>query len=226
MAKPTKLPEWATNGTTIFDPFSGQGNVVEPPTSKKIRGWDYREKAPRNWLNWWMNLVYVWLLWLSDLITSDNGSTVVWNGNRTHAIKVIVLHDDRVLSLNAASANATNGSFSRTATTGAINSTGATDIIVDIPLHQGDRIKSVTFARLGDGAVDATDIDVNTVNAGGVATTIGTATITNVGAAWADTTIDVSDTTLAAGDSVMLKITVNGTGFSVNNIRVTYDHPA
>lgn len=81
MAKPTQLPEWASVANT--DSVSGQPNLVEPPTAKKQRGFDYREKPPRNWVNWLLNLVYKWFAWISDWVSSDDGSTVTLNANRT-----------------------------------------------------------------------------------------------------------------------------------------------
>lgn len=62
--KPTAVPTWSTDGGT--DGVSGQANNLEPPASKKASGWHYLEKFPRNWLNYWMNLVFQWCDYLND----------------------------------------------------------------------------------------------------------------------------------------------------------------
>lgn len=109
MSKPTKTPEWATNAP-LFDDFSGQPNVKEPPTSKKVRGWDYREKPPRNWLNWWMNLVYLWFDWLNkvDLGTEKlghiftKGITIQNDAGTTNVLRVGAPGSDGTLLISVA----------------------------------------------------------------------------------------------------------------------------
>ena len=81
MAKPTKLPEWVTNPVVQYDSISGQPNILEPPSSKKARGWDYREKPPRNWLNWLLNTIYLWISWFSDRFGA-NGEHLYGNRER------------------------------------------------------------------------------------------------------------------------------------------------
>jgi hypothetical protein len=94
-----------------------------------------------------------------------------------------------------------------------------------IPLRQGDRIKSISCARYGDAAVDVTTWEVYRISNLNVPTTIGSTTLTNVPVAVADTTIDVTDTTLGSGDTIMMTITANAATFALVNIRVTYDRP-
>ena len=70
IAKPTKIPQWTVNvdgsDNDVADPTSGQNNVVEPPAGKKLLGWDFKEKPPRNWFNWLSRLTAQWFLWLSE----------------------------------------------------------------------------------------------------------------------------------------------------------------
>lgn len=109
------------------------------------------------------------------------------------------------------------------------SSTSGCIMLFPIPLRQGDRIKSLTFARKGDGVVDVTTCDVVKTTAAGASASINpggmTVTINNVAAAWTDTTIDVTDTFLGAGESLALYVQPNQTGFEVGSIRVTYDRP-
>lgn len=57
--KPCVLPEWASELTK--DAVSEQYNIYEPPLQKKKLGWGYKEKPPRQWLNWLHNTTYEWL---------------------------------------------------------------------------------------------------------------------------------------------------------------------
>lgn len=52
MAEPTNLPIWATDGASL---------VETPGTAKQQQGWAV--EAPNvKFMNWWMNLVYQWIL--------------------------------------------------------------------------------------------------------------------------------------------------------------------
>lgn len=53
MAKPTNLALWATTGTK-----------VEPSAGVKQAGWAANQRPPAQWFNWWMNAVYLWMVWL------------------------------------------------------------------------------------------------------------------------------------------------------------------
>lgn len=59
-AKPSSLPRWANVGGAIVTPGAGKLDV----------GWVTAERPPAQYLNWYQNLVYLWVLWLSDLFTS------------------------------------------------------------------------------------------------------------------------------------------------------------
>jgi|SRR5690554_425573 len=62
--EPTPLPEWASE--PVIDPISGQLNYVEPPTERKVRGFDRREVIPRQWLNWNFRQAFRWLEFFRD----------------------------------------------------------------------------------------------------------------------------------------------------------------
>lgn len=137
-------------------------------------------------------------------------------------------HGDRVLNISACSGVCLDANFT-IGTHGQISSTAGNSptFVFPINLHQGDQIKSITFARLGSGAGDFT-ATVSKVTSADSSSSIGTATVTTVAAAWTDTTINVTDTTVGAGEIFILSVVVAATGgstLSVNNIRITYDHP-
>jgi hypothetical protein len=52
MARPTKLPEWASSGIYI----------TEPSEPKKDAGWTNGERPPANWMNWLFNNIYLWIV--------------------------------------------------------------------------------------------------------------------------------------------------------------------
>jgi len=64
LPRPSQLPEWAS--TALNNGPGGEPNIIEPSAAKKARGWDAQEFPPRNYFNWWMNLVYEWTCYLRD----------------------------------------------------------------------------------------------------------------------------------------------------------------
>lgn len=54
MAKPTNLASWGT----------GAAPIVEPSAGVKAAGWAPNQRPPAQWFNWWMNAVYLWMVWL------------------------------------------------------------------------------------------------------------------------------------------------------------------
>lgn len=62
--KPTTLPEWNSDDT----------NQTEPLTAKKEEGWLVEEDPSSAYFNWWMNLVWKWLVWLDDRVTNTGGA--------------------------------------------------------------------------------------------------------------------------------------------------------
>lgn len=55
MSKPTNLAVWATGGGAQID---------EPTLLEKQTGWIPAGQPPAEWFNWWMNAVYLWVVWL------------------------------------------------------------------------------------------------------------------------------------------------------------------
>lgn len=61
--KPTSTPPaWDTNATNLSVPSAGQ----------QASGWTVGQTAVSAWMNWWQNLAYLWLLFVSFLFT-DGG---------------------------------------------------------------------------------------------------------------------------------------------------------
>lgn len=152
---------------------------------------------------------------VNDLTMTANKHVIV---SGTGAFK----HGDVVLNIPG-SAVGPNANVSVTSSGSAACSAGTT-LWFPIPLKVGDRIKSVTFARFGDGAVDLT-IDISTHDSSGTSTSIGSTAVTNAIAAWADTTVDVTDTVIAALQTVALSVVANAALAALDCIRVTYDRP-
>jgi hypothetical protein len=105
--------------------------------------------------------------------------------------------------------------------------TSAGAISMALPLIVGDRIKSVAFMRNGDGAVDLTAYTVYKLasNMSAEADLGGSGSVNNVAAAWNQTTVDVADTVIAAGESCRLELAYNATGFKAGHVALTFDHP-
>jgi len=58
--KPIFKPEWAT----IIGVYGLKTNAIEPPAGRKPEGWQYREKPPRNYLNWLHHYTGEWIDYL------------------------------------------------------------------------------------------------------------------------------------------------------------------
>ncbi len=52
MAEPASLPEWDTDETNIT-----------VPTAELVDGWAVDQEPPSGFFNWWMNLVYLWIVY-------------------------------------------------------------------------------------------------------------------------------------------------------------------
>ena len=76
MPEPTVLPEWASQD--VLNQVSGQYNVVEPPSEKKLEGWTFLEKPNRQWWNWFQRQTYLWLAYFKqqndmNVVTDSTG---------------------------------------------------------------------------------------------------------------------------------------------------------
>lgn len=130
-------------------------------------------------------------------------------------------HGDRTFTMSgSAVAASTNVSVSL----GNAVSAGAATMEFAVGLCVGDRIKEITVAMFGDGAVDV-QLLVKTQIPDGTTGTIALLNVNNIPASWGDTPLGVTDTTITSGMVVTLLITASAANLQVNCIRVTYDHP-
>lgn len=136
-------------------------------------------------------------------------------------------HGDLVLALpGVAAKSVSNASYDTAGNSLEVLSTGATTLWWSIPLHVGDRIKSLVFSCAGDGTADITSADVRLYNsATATASSLGSTTVTNPGATPADVAISVTDTVLADGESISFRVAINAALLAIYNVRVTYDRP-
>lgn len=56
--RPSLQPRWADSG----------GSIVQPTSAKKDVGWVGNEKPPAPFMNWLLNLIYLWILYFDDRI--------------------------------------------------------------------------------------------------------------------------------------------------------------
>ena len=63
-AKPITLPVWATGGA-----------IATPSGGKQSTGWVTGERPPAQYLNWYQNLVYLWVLFVSGFFTNNGSAT-------------------------------------------------------------------------------------------------------------------------------------------------------
>jgi hypothetical protein len=86
MAKPTNLGIWATNG----------GTTVEPLLAEKQAGWLNAKKLPARWLNWWMNVAYLWFVWLDAFESTPH----TWTALQTLTKGIDLTNSSGALPLN------------------------------------------------------------------------------------------------------------------------------
>lgn len=133
-------------------------------------------------------------------------------------------HGDRTFSLSAVGGQQISGTMTRDSG-GTVTSTSSATIGWMLPIRVGDRVKSVTFAGFGDGAVDAT-VELFKVTTTGGTSTYATTTVTNAPSGWNDFTATAgSPTALPSTDSIFLRISCGAGTFAITNIRLVYDRP-
>lgn len=144
------------------------------------------------------------------------GAAEIKHGDRTKNF-----HPATVASTNGANWNVGVGASSE------LFAISTASSILNMPLDfiVGDRIKSISFKVFGDGAVDLTTSVFYVTAAMSGSSIGGPTTTTNQPASWSTVTIDVTDTTLAALDTIYISFNANAASMRIGNISVTYDHP-
>lgn len=140
MAKPSTLPVWATDATFTSGPETGSNVVVEPSSGYKTQGFvpDANFVGPR--VNWLLNLIYQWVLYLQNLHTETTGfldQDYTWTGTHTFDTEEATFTQEIQATggVNAAGAgfDTTTGSYTSTSggsfitTSGNFTSTSAGD---------------------------------------------------------------------------------------------------
>jgi len=136
--------------------------------------------------------------------------------------------DDEVIALPGAAWQSNDGSYNGSFGLAVAKTSGTTTYVLPVPLRTGDTIKTITVAVLGNVAADAdiSSFEAFVVTAAGSRTSLGSTSSTNVPNAYTDVTLNVTDTTLASGETVFAVITVDpgagATALSLGNTRITY----
>lgn len=111
---------------------------------------------------------------------------------------------------------------------GWIEWTGASSAFWAPQLRAGDRVSQLVLRVYGNAVADFT-IGVYKYSSAAAATQLcpggTTFAVTNPAAAWADVVIDLIDSTLAAGESLMVEVAGNAAGLRLLNAQLTHTHP-
>lgn len=88
--KPDDYADWAVDPQV--NPISGQNNFEKPPAGEIQFGWQYLQKPPRQWFNWWQRTAGQWVRWLEYRATRepvvDAGASGVTLSGTDDAIQV------------------------------------------------------------------------------------------------------------------------------------------
>lgn len=224
----------------LYDlPYRLPGASVTPGSQVKARWWNSQAGDTQNRIGIFNVLIAIWNLltgqaqsiWtavtIAVAVTFNAAVSLGANLHLTLSGTGQIKHGDRTPAFTASFLATIQSGTATFDLDGQVNYTSATVVIYMIPLAVGDRIKSIVFAATGNNTVDG-NIDVRKVPSSGSTTSIiggGTSVLTNVSSTKADVTVDCTDTTLAAGEAIVLVIESLATGLTIGNIRPTYDHP-
>lgn len=178
MAQPTTQPRWANNGGVLVQPASGKLDI----------GWLPGELPPGQYMNWWMNLVYLWVQYLLATLTMT----------RTKFPTAIF---------------ATNWAASITfsGTDPWLASSGAGDAYVDLDIPQGYKLSTLTLWCHGNAAANLILTPIQVFNDEGSHAGVtngpvpmGSLTLNALSATGADQTLNMlaASSTLTGGQTV------------------------
>lgn len=236
MAKPTTLPRWADVGGAIVVPASGKLDV----------GWVTAERPPAQYMNWWMNLVYQWTLYLNQffsaagtatdaihtsgvsnldgLVTAGAGVTCAANQSMTVSGTGQYKHGTKTLILTPYNFGSPSGGvFSDISITGASLSVRA-----PIALTVGKRILAIRVT-LTDNATGPTKLVVNLLsNVYGVGTSLVAASPVSAGTGVKQTlSINGLTSVMTAGTALTLAIvtSLGSASCAVHAAEIDFDEP-
>lgn len=236
---------------SVGEDWDGEATKVEPSAGQQAEGWEPEQFPPAEYMNWWQNLVYTWILWVTTFFTIDGSDNLTIPAGLTAGA-------DTHVTVSGAGAFKHGDKFKTVAgvegrfVANPLGGTGACDyplggyqgsirvstvfagtptpsIIFTCALNTGERLKSVTFAALDNGGVTANaipNVDVITGNVNGTTSTLGGTTAVALTGSLAATTIDVTDTTFSNGRSVVVGFTgAISAGVEIQYVMFTYDRP-
>jgi hypothetical protein len=213
MSKPSDLPVWATDASypAGADPWAETDTKTEPSGGKQAEGFEPRERPPAQYLNWWMNLAYLWLAWLDAL--------------------VIETQYKNVLPVPTKATNwAYQGDLSATPYV-SYKSSGAGDLDINLSnwMEFGRTLKNVHVGLVGDNAVDVVGTVYTHQYGGGTSTAAATDTATNVNSAGDSLEINGIDTLLTHDtgaldtNAIWLRINANAANAEVLSIILEFE---
>lgn len=202
MAKPTTEPEWASDDEypAGAEDEAGEENKTEPLAGKKEAGWRPAEKPRGQYMNWWMNLVWLWIVWLNGVNTRER---------------------KRVVQPRFSTTFISEGAWIQYVT-GAIVSNGSGTAMIPFDcFDEGDQIKSVEVRVNGNGATDV-DYTLDVADQDDGSDELATLTDTNRSATPVWLNIFTGSRVLAPGEALRLQAHANGVNYVITRIRVTY----
>lgn len=160
------------------------------------------------------NAAWSSLVALHALLTSQPQS--IWNGfslARRRSANMVPLRNNNFA--------AWNGEYYQS------SGSGTPGMDLQMPFEVGDRIVGFEFAAFGNGTADCTlTLSALTFDLAGGAPSFATITDNNRAAAWSIVTVLAGTPhTMAAGESLLLQIDPNASGYRVKNVAAIYDRP-
>lgn len=76
MAKPTKVPTWATDANYSNGPEVGTPTKADPGAGVQAEGYIPKTRLPAQVINWWQNLVGQWTSWLDSTFAGGDGEVL------------------------------------------------------------------------------------------------------------------------------------------------------
>lgn len=207
MAKPTDTIVFAgdTNYPAGAEPEQGTAQKVDP--ARETTGYRPDEKPKAQEHNWLFNLIGLWIAWLDEV----NLRTITKTFTPT------------LVTDNEGSWDAFSSGFIQS-TAGGLSGYLACDF-----LEEGDRIQTIDFRVMGDGAADATfslniiDEDGDVVSGSGFP---AGSTDTNRSATPAWLNMFTGTRVLAANERLEMHVTPNAAAYRISAIKITYSRPS
>jgi hypothetical protein len=151
-------------------------------------------------------------------LTVSSGGHVTVSGSGEYK------HGSRTLNVPICGAMI-DANWTKSIANGYLSSTAAAEAALGIPLLVGDRLTSVTFTCTGNSSADVTATVYLKPAASVTVSNLGSGTATNPSLGLVDTVINVTDTTLVAGDTIFVYFSANASSLNLHAVQAVYDHP-